>query len=149
MRYRTTAIPAVAALAGAAIAASTPILAHHSFSSEFDVARPVAVEGEITKLRIANPHGWIYRDVKDPDGSTTNWGFEFGSPTTLDARGSRGLTFQSDRRSRSTGTARETPDPSAMPRARNWLMAASSGSAAPPMRHRPTRCAEMGSMILR
>lgn len=87
MRYRSAAVLAVSGLAGAAIAFSTPILAHHSFSSEFDVARPVAVEGNITKLRIVNPHGWIYLDVKNPDGTTTNWGFEFGSPTTLDSKG--------------------------------------------------------------
>ncbi len=87
MRYQSASILAAITLAGAAIAVSTPILAHHSFSSEFDVARPIAVEGSITKLRIVNPHGWIYLDVKNSDGSTTNWGFEFGSPTTLSSKG--------------------------------------------------------------
>jgi hypothetical protein len=40
-----------------------------------------------------NPHGWIYIDVKDPDGKVTNWGIEAGSPTTLLRRGLRKTDF--------------------------------------------------------
>jgi|SRR5690606_20610227 len=86
MRYRLAAAWAVAGSAVAALALSAPSVAHHSFSSEFDATRPVAVEGNITKVRIVNPHGWLFLDVKNPDGSKTNWGFEFGSPAALKAR---------------------------------------------------------------
>ncbi len=30
-----------------------------------------------------NPHSWLYFDVKGADGTTTNWGFEFGTPNAL------------------------------------------------------------------
>jgi hypothetical protein len=73
------------ALAVAGIAA--PGSAHHSFAAEFDAAKPVSVEGVITKIRIVNPHSWVYLDVKDKDGATTNWGFEFGTPILLKTKG--------------------------------------------------------------
>jgi hypothetical protein len=74
-------------LASALLGAATPGLAHHSFAAEFDAALPVSVEGVVTKIRIVNPHSWIYLDVKAKDGSTTNWGFEFGTPILLKAKG--------------------------------------------------------------
>jgi len=61
--------------------------AHHSFAAEFDAAKPVTVEGEVTKIRIVNPHSWIYLDVKNKDNSVTNWGFEFGTPILLKTKG--------------------------------------------------------------
>jgi hypothetical protein len=61
--------------------------AHHSFAAEFDAAKTIAVDGVVTKVRIVNPHSWIYLDVKNKDGSVTNWGFEFGTPSTLEAKG--------------------------------------------------------------
>ena len=57
--------------------------AHHAFAAEFDSKKPVTVEGVVTKARFVNPHSWIYLDVKNRDGSVTNWGFEFGTPSTL------------------------------------------------------------------
>lgn len=74
-------------LAAAALALSTQSAAHHSFSSEFDATRPVTVEGRITKVRIVNPHAWLYLDVTGADGKMTNWGFEFGSPIVLNTKG--------------------------------------------------------------
>jgi hypothetical protein len=71
------------ALAGLA----SPAYTHHSFAAEFDAARPVAVEGVVTKIRIVNPHSWIYLDVKNKDGSAANWGFEFGTPILLKTKG--------------------------------------------------------------
>jgi hypothetical protein len=73
----------VAAFAGLAGA----VQAHHSFAAEFDAAKTVAVEGTVTKIRIVNPHSWIYLDVKNKDGTVTNWGFEFGTPSLLEAKG--------------------------------------------------------------
>ena len=60
--------------------------AHHS-QAEFDPASTVEVSGTVTELVWKSPHAWIYMDVVDDDGETTNWGFELPSPTTLMRRG--------------------------------------------------------------
>ena len=61
--------------------------AHHAFAAEFDATRTITVEGVVTKARIVNPHSWVYLDVKNKDGSVTNWGFEFSTPGGLHAKG--------------------------------------------------------------
>jgi hypothetical protein len=64
-----------------------PVLAHHSFSSEFDTTKPVKMTGVVTKVEWQNPHIWFFVDVKNPDGSVTNWGFSGGAPGQLLRRG--------------------------------------------------------------
>ena len=61
----------------------TRALAHHSFSAEFDAAKPVKMTGAVTKVEWENPHVWFYIDVKSEDGAVTNWGLEMGSPNNL------------------------------------------------------------------
>jgi Family of unknown function (DUF6152) len=70
-----------------ALSGSLPILAHHSFSAEFDDTKPVKVTGVVTKVEWANPHIWFYVDVKGDDGRVTNWGFAGGAPGQLMRRG--------------------------------------------------------------
>jgi hypothetical protein len=65
------------------IASAEPTYAHHSFAAEFDANAPVALRGVVTKITWTNPHAWIHADVKNEDGSVTNWGFELGSPNAL------------------------------------------------------------------
>jgi hypothetical protein len=87
MKKRSFGLLAVAGLAGAtSLFLSPPGQAHHSFASEFDVRRPVEVQGAVTKARFVNPHSWLYVDVQNADGTKTNWGFEFGSPSVLKAK---------------------------------------------------------------
>ena len=64
-----------------------PLHAHHSFSSSFDRSMPVKVTGTITKVEWKNPHIWFFVDVKNPDGTVTNWGFEGNPPGTLQRLG--------------------------------------------------------------
>ncbi|MBO9622947.1 MAG: hypothetical protein J7500_09570 [Sphingomonas sp.] len=71
----------------AAITAAAPSIAHHAFAAEFDSSKPVALDGTITKARFVNPHSWVYVDVRDRTGKVTNWGFEFGTPSSLRAKG--------------------------------------------------------------
>ena len=79
MRHTLIAILAAFALCVTATAA----LAHHSFSAEFDVNKPIKLQGTVTRVQWINPHTWIYIDVKKPDGTVENWGIEAGTPNTL------------------------------------------------------------------
>src|SRR2546430_16223747 len=55
----------------AAILWSALASAHHSFAAEFDIAKPVRLEGTVTGMEWINPHAWIHIDVKGPDGTIT------------------------------------------------------------------------------
>ena len=60
---------------------------HHSFSAEFDIARPVSLTGTVSRIEWTNPHAWIYIDVDDGSGSTQSWGIELLGINTLMRRG--------------------------------------------------------------
>jgi hypothetical protein len=73
-------------LAGCVMAA-VPMLAHHSFSAEYDRAKPITLKGTVTKVEWMNPHARFYVDVADEGGKVTNWEFELGSPNGLMRQG--------------------------------------------------------------
>ena len=64
----------VASLAGA-VAAS----AHHSFSAEFDVGRPVEITGAVIEVEWTNPHAWIHLETSDGE----KWAVEMLGVNTL------------------------------------------------------------------
>jgi len=75
---RTTVVAVATLLLTTAV-----VSAHHSFSAEFDLDKPIRLTGVVTKLEWTNPHAWFYIDVKDESGKVTNWGWELGSPNGL------------------------------------------------------------------
>ena len=69
--------------AASLLLAAVPVWAHHAFAAEFDGTKPLKLTGTVTKMEWINPHSWIHLDVKNPDGTTTSWMVEGGSPNTL------------------------------------------------------------------
>jgi Family of unknown function (DUF6152) len=75
-------IAALAASAGLLLCAA-PMWAHHAFAAEFDDKKPIKLHGVVTQWELVNPHSWIHLDVKNPDGTITQWMVEGGSPNSL------------------------------------------------------------------
>src|SRR3989475_11434405 len=63
--------------------AAVPVWAHHAFSAEFDISKPLTLKGTLTKWEMINPHSWFHMDVKQPDGTVVPWLVEGGSPNQL------------------------------------------------------------------
>jgi hypothetical protein len=61
------------ALVVAGLIGGTSVLAHHSFAAEFDINKPVTLQGVVTKIEWVNPHVYVYLDVKDATGKVTPW----------------------------------------------------------------------------
>jgi len=102
-------IAALTSIAAAAVAASLPLAAHHSFTAEFDGTKEIKATGAVSKLDWQNPHGWMHLTVTElcertaargPDakeqewacrapGSSegADWAFELGSPNGLMRQG--------------------------------------------------------------
>ena len=66
-----------------AIAAAVPACAHHSFAAQFDQNKVVILQGKVTKMEWVNPHAYIHIDVRNPDGTVTNWAIEGNTPNSL------------------------------------------------------------------
>jgi hypothetical protein len=71
-----------------------PILAHHSFSSEYDADKPVELKGVVTKVEWMNPHARFYVDVKDEKDQVKNWNLELASPNVLVRNGWKRTSLQ-------------------------------------------------------
>jgi hypothetical protein len=65
----------------------TSISAHHSFAAEFDINKPMTLNGTITRVEWVNPHVYLYVDAKDANGKVTPWALSTFSPGALRRNG--------------------------------------------------------------
>jgi DNA/RNA endonuclease YhcR with UshA esterase domain len=83
VRKQKLTVAWVAAAGVALLLSAMPVLAHHSFATQYDIAKPVEMKGAITKVEWTNPHARFYIDVRDEKGEIQNWNFEMASPNVL------------------------------------------------------------------
>ena len=84
MRTKFVVVVAAAVL----LASAGRVLAHHSFSAEFDATKTFKYTGTVTKVEWMNPHTFFYIDVVvEKTKKVTNWAMEMGSPNGLMRQG--------------------------------------------------------------
>ena len=76
----------------ALLAASQPVLAHHSFAM-FDTRSEVTVNGTVREFQWTNPHSWLQLEV-ERGGARVEYSIELGSPNTMSRKGWRRTTFK-------------------------------------------------------
>jgi hypothetical protein len=69
-------------IAFALLSLSTSAVSHHS-AAMFDDQVVLTLRGTVTRFDYVNPHSWLYVNVENDDGSTTEWGFELDAPPRL------------------------------------------------------------------
>jgi len=75
---------------GGWLIASPTVQAHHSLAATYDIRKEAELTGVVTKVAFTNPHGALHLEVKNPDGTKTEWILTTGSANVL-----AGLGFDS------------------------------------------------------
>ena len=75
------------ALTALLLTISIPLVAHHGTQGQFDASKIIEISGQITDVAYVNPHAYVYVDVKDDKGNTTNWNCELRSASVLNRSG--------------------------------------------------------------
>jgi len=63
--------------------AGASVQAHHSLAGVYDLKKEAKVHGTFKAFKIVNPHSSMKLDVKNADGSVTEWSFTGGSATAV------------------------------------------------------------------
>ena len=83
MSHQVKPLLPVLLLAAGLVLASVRVVAHHSFSAEFDINKPIELRGKVVKVELINPHSWIHIEVTNKSGVQETWMVEGGSPNAL------------------------------------------------------------------
>jgi len=65
------------------VVAGASVQAHHSLAGVYALGKEAKVSGEFKAFRLVNPHSSMKLDVKNADGTTTEWSFVGGSVTSI------------------------------------------------------------------
>ncbi len=93
-----------------ALAVATPTFAHHS-TAMYNMAGPVTVTGVVKRFELTNPHAYIYLEVKDESGATTEWTIEMMSLNHLKSYGWSRNTVQAGETISCTGGPAKSGSP--------------------------------------
>ena len=63
------------------------LVAHHSFSTEYDGTKTFSLKGKVSKVEWTNPHVRFYVDIVDESGKMVTWNMELASPSALARNG--------------------------------------------------------------
>src|SRR5438552_14546601 len=77
---------AVLLMAGALLFGSMAAFAHHSVAANFDQSKTVDIVGKVKKVTLKNPHSQITLEVKQPDGSVSDFFVEWSDVNSLKRR---------------------------------------------------------------
>jgi hypothetical protein len=69
------------------VAAALSLPAQEGHSANYDNTRQVKLQGPVTRIDWTNPHAYIFINVRDANGTTTNWAVEIGNPLDLEQHG--------------------------------------------------------------
>ena len=68
---------------GGLVLASASLQAHHSLAGVYALGKEAKVSGEFKAFRFVNPHSSMKLEVKNTDGTATEWSFVGGSVTSI------------------------------------------------------------------
>ena len=77
----------IAAVLSAGAFSAMPADAHHSFAMFDRASEKVLVNATVKELQWTNPHTWLEVIVKNPDGTSVEWGLECGPINSAKAHG--------------------------------------------------------------
>ena len=83
-------------LAVGALLAVRSVQAHHAFAAEYDETKLMTLDGIVTRVEWANPHGWIFMDTKEANGTVKHWRIETAAPSQLSRHGLKKADFTDD-----------------------------------------------------
>jgi len=65
------------------VLAGASLQAHHSLAGVYALGKEAKVSGEFKAFRFVNPHSSMKLEVKNADGTATEWSFVGGSVTSI------------------------------------------------------------------